>query len=291
VAAPVKASIADRVKAVLGSGTPKPKTRAPMADVERHRSGPIPVPASKPEQPRFASNFMPEMTTGEAHDAPAQVAATQGAAAEGKSWKDKLGDAMTNPLTMAGLALLASNSPMLGGAIGEAGLAAAKTVADRKRQEKEDARLAKQDALEERKLGVGEGQLKATINERAAREADRQADNARQEATLGPRRQEVEDNKAYNNARLGQYNQGLALQRQQEARLGRAALGGAGADPTKKVVLLKLREQLGTLMADPMSDPADIQRLQSQIAGVETTDPAAALAASWPGFKMDEKRG
>ena len=90
-----------------------------MADVRRDRSGPIPAPASKPGQkqvaalgqPRFANNFMPEMKTGEAHDAPAQLAATQGAAAESKSWKDRLGDGLTNPVTLAGLLSACSSTP------------------------------------------------------------------------------------------------------------------------------------------------------------------------------------
>jgi hypothetical protein len=32
------------------------------------------------------------------------------------------------------------------------------------------------------------------------------------------------------------------------------------------------------------------RRLQSRIAGIVTTDPAAALAAGWPGFQIGEDR-
>jgi hypothetical protein len=293
-----KTSVADKVKAVLGSGTPKPKSRAPMADVERDRSGPIPVPASKPEQkqaaalgqPRFANNFMPEMKTGEAHNAPpAEVAATQGAAAESKSWKDRLGDAMTNPLTMAGLALLASDAPNLGQALGQAGLTAAKTVADRKRQEKEDARQAKEDAWTERKMGLDEQSLQATLGNQKLLAESRAADDRRADETLGLRRQEIADKKAYQDARLGQMNQGLDIRRQVEARLGKAGVVGASGDPTTKVALLKMREQLGTLMADPETDPASIEELQKRIAGLEALGGDAMTSLLPPGFNMDEE--
>lgn len=270
VAAPAKASVADKVKAVLGSGAPKPRARAPMADVERDRSGPIPVPASKPgprlgapERPRFANNFMPEMKTGEAHEAPAQ-AATQGGASKdekaGGGWN--LGDALTNPVTMAGLALLASNSPTLGGAIGEAGLAAAKTVSERKRQEKEDARQAKQDAWTERRVGVDERQLEATLGNQKLLAEGRAADDRRADETLGLRRQEIEDNRNYKNARLGQMGQGLAIQRQNADRLLKGLGKGAAAkmDPLNRVLMEKYAGQLAEAEANGDTEAADAIR-------------------------------
>ena len=300
VAAPVKTSVADKVKAVLGSGTPKPKARAPMADVERDRSGPVPVPASKPEpqpsklgQPRFANNFMPEMKTGAAHDAPAQAAATQGGAAEGKSWKDRLGDGLTNPLTLAGLALLSSNAPNLGAALGEAGLTAARAVGERKRQEKEDARQAKEDAWTERKMGLDEQTLQATLGNQKALAESRAADDRRADAAaaalgdyrnqqLGVSRANAVETRRYHDEQIGL---GRAnLKRLQDQGLA----GGKKLSVLDRTVIQGLGQKLVEAQASGDTNAENAIRQQLLAMGAMSDNPNVSLLPAGAGMDEEE---
>lgn len=209
-------------------------------------------------------------------------------AAEGKSWKDRLGDGLTNPVTMAGLALLASNAPNLGQALGEAGLTAARTVSNRRRQEKEDARQAKEDAWTERKIGIDEQTLQATLGNQKLLAASRAADDRRADETLGLRRQEIADNKAYKDARLGQINQGLGIQRQTEARLGKARPGGASGDPMTKAVIQAYLPKLAEADATGDTEAADAIRQRLYAMGIMVSG-GDALGSLPPGAEMDEE--
>lgn len=290
VAAPAKTSVADKVKAVLGSGAPKPKARAPMADATRAAP---PIPASRPEQKQAAAlgNFMPEMKTRgpEPASAAADVAATEGGAGEGGktggfNWEDKL----TSPLFMAGLAMLASENKSVAGALGEAGLTAARSVGERRRQERADAELARREARDDRKLGIDEKQLEATLGNQAAIAADREADNARLEAALGIQRERAGADAAYKNARLGQMAEGLGIQRANLKRLQEAGLaGGTKTDPLNRALINSYAAKLADAEASGDTETADA--IRQQLYAIGALGGGDALGSLPPGFEMDEE--
>lgn len=282
-----KPPLMDRVNAILAKGQP----------AQAARPGARPAMLVSPEEPLVAGvigprgpglgNFMPESKTRGP-----EPAAIGNEPAKGRSFRDRVEGALENPLTQFGLALLASQNPTLGGAIGEAGLTTARNVSERKRQERQDAKEAEATALALRRLGLSEEQAKIYAASQQALQEDRTADNRRQETKdaaearraderLGIQRQNAASLQGYRNAQLGISRKNLArLQKQTDAI-------GSG-DPTKKVLGQKLREGLAQAMIEDDQELAD--RIRQQLAALGLGDDGGedALGALPPGFALDD---
>jgi hypothetical protein len=187
-----------------------------------------------------------------------QPGGTTSAAATEPDFLERWG---SNPLTQFGLALMASRNPSLGGAIGEAGLGAITGMAAGRKEAREEKRLdvteqraqtAQEQAqatldLAGRKFGLDEKQQLDLAAWRRVQEKAREDEvQIQRDRLLGTER--------YQNARLGQMGQALALRGK-----------GKTADPNKA-----LRDKLNEKLADAI-DSGDVDHateLRQAIAGL-----------------------
>ena len=206
-----------------------------MADVEQGSGGPIPRAGIKPG-PRLGAQgnplrqqLMPEMKTGEAHrrqrKRPRRTRASRTKA--GGGWN--LGDTLTNPVTMAGLALLASNSRRWAARSARPELAAAKTVSERKRQKKRGRAAGQTGCWTERRVGVDEQRQKPPFGNQSCSPRPMRRMIAGRTEDLEPAARRSGDNRNYRMRGLGKWT-GASHQRQNADRLLK---GSARAPPRK----------------------------------------------------------
>jgi hypothetical protein len=186
--------------------------------------GDLPERLRSPEDPITAAP-MSGIKVTEAPPPPNPPPANASAEAK-QSWFERWA---SNPLTQFGLSLMASRNPSLGGAIGEAGIAAISGAAARRRE-----------AREEQKLGIADKQAQAAadraeradvralrkigLDERQAAEvaANNREQRRQAEVRLQLEKDRIEADKAYKQTRISQMAQGLDIRRQAAARVGKA---------------------------------------------------------------------
>lgn len=194
----------------------------------------VPVPA-----PRPAAG--PELA-GEAGESPASASRLEGF--------------LSNPLTIAGLHLLASRNPSFAGAVGEAGLG----VLENTIQQNNQRRAVQREERADRREARNEARQITQMERQAERD---QVSDARWDAERADRAAERAAEAAYRAARLGQMQQAIDIRNRNLDRLIASGKSKGGMSPVDK----KLRDKIAEGMADARMDG--------------DTEEEARLAAMW----------
>lgn len=237
----------------------------------RPASPPAPLPRPYPAG-ASASPLPPPSVVGEAGDDTFGEAGGDEGVGEAGDQPGGLETYLSNPLTIAGLHMLASRNPSFGGAVGEAGIGLLDYTMKRRADQRAAVREARADRREER--------IEARDQARTEREESRDAVKDKQwAAEMDEKRLDREAKRAYEAARLGQFAQAISIR---ERNLQRLVAGGAHGKAD--VFNRKIKEKMADAIAEAQvsGDTDEVKRLMTvygqMMAGDDLDNPEGFVA-------------